>query len=324
MYHDIIKMRGELSKFVFIDSEVNNGRVSLPPQPFSCHDNETMSFTVVDFSMRRNFPQISSANNTFYLYVNSDQSFYQVEIPEGDYADYGALNTAINDALVATLAAAPGASELTAKVSGIVCNFVPLSRTYAFTLTMIGGSAATDIEIRCYHIKDGNIPSGVSRKGAFSDVHEILGGEPLKGNVDKNSFYRDATTPTILFSKFPASLSTLDALYLRCSLELGNYESPGLDMFHQDGVQMQNSNIIAKIPIRGSTEAIRKAHEIITFEDAGGDLYQKMLPLKNLEHIQFFVTDKRNRSLSEYAPGEAAIGMMSFNLTLRWEKFIPP
>jgi hypothetical protein len=317
-------MRGEQSKFLFIDSAVDHGRVSLPPQPFSCHDNESMSFTIVDFTMRRNFPQISLANNTFYIYVSSDQSFYEVTIPIGDYASYTALNTAISSALTTTLSSANPSSSLRTKVSALVSTYVALTRTYAFSLTMAGGASATDIEIRCYHIKDGNVPSGISKNGAFSDVHEILGGEPLKGDINKNSFSRDTADTSILYSKFPASLSTLDALYLRCNLELGNYEAPGLDMFHVDGVQMQNSNIIAKIPIRGSTEAIRQAHEIITFEDAGGDLYQKILPLKNLEHVQFFVTDKRNRSMREYAPDQAEIGMMSFNLTVRWDKFIPP
>jgi len=318
-------MRGEQSKFLFIDSSLDNGRISLPPQPFSCHDNESMSFTLVDFTMRRNFPQISAANNTFYIYMRSDQTFYQVVIPEGDYSNYTALNSAINDSIVVTLSNASINSSLKTQVTSIVSTYTALSRIYEFTVTVTGSGDADDVEIRCYHIKDGNVPSGITKNGAFSDVHEILGGEPLRyGSDDKNSFDRLSTDKTKLFSKYPASLSTLDALFLRCNLELGNYESPGLDMFHQDGVQMQNSNIIAKIPIRGSTEAIRKAHEIINFEDAGGDLYQKFLPLKNLEHVQFYVTDKRNRNLAEYSPGQSTAGMMSFNLTMRWDKFIPP
>ena len=318
-------MRGELSKFLFIDSEVNNGRVSLPPQPFSCVDNETMSFTVVDFNMRRNFPQISSTNNTFYIYMKSDQSFYEVIIPEGDYANYTALSSAITTAFATTVLAAPSNSALKTEVTSIISTYIELNRTYEFEITVTGSGDADDVEIRCYHIKDGNVPSGITKNGAYSDVHEILGAEPLKnGSDDKNSLDRLSTDKTKLYSKFPASLSTLDALYLRCNLELGNYESPGLDMFHKDGVQVQNSNILAKIPIRGSTEAIRQAHEIVTYEDSGNDLYQKFLPLKNLEHIEFFVTDKRNRNLAEYSPGQAAAGMLSFNVTLRWDKFVPP
>ena len=325
MLNYLSNMRGEISKFLFIDSEVNSGRVSLPPQTFACHDNEKMSFTLVDFSMRRNFPQISAANNTFFIYMQTDQTFYEVVIPIGDYENHTSINNAINTALALTITNAVG-SSLKTNVTSIVSTFDDLIRTYVFNITLVAGATAQvkDVELRCYHIKSGNIPSGITSKyAAYSDVHEILGGEPLKTDEDKNSFYRDLSSPNILYSKFPASLSTLDALYLRCNLELGNYESPGLDMFHQDGVQMQNSNIIAKIPLQGSTAAIRKAHEIITFEDNGGDLYQKFLPVNNLEHVQFFVTDKRNRSLAEYSPGQASIGLMSFNLTMRWDKFIP-
>ena len=36
MLNYLNNMRGELSKFLFIDSEVNSGRVSLPPQTFAC------------------------------------------------------------------------------------------------------------------------------------------------------------------------------------------------------------------------------------------------------------------------------------------------
>jgi hypothetical protein len=314
-------MRGEVSKYLFIDSSVHNGRVSLPSQPFSCVDNESMSFTLLNFSMRRNFPQINPTNNHFYIYLSDKQTLFEVVISPGDYDDFASLTSAINDALTQTVS---DNVSLSNEVTSIVCAFVSTTRTFAFTIAMNSGASSTvdDVEIRSYHIKDGNVPTGVTHNGAYSDSFEILGANPLKKDEDKNSMSRDAANNAILYSQFPASLSTLDALYLRMNLELGNYESPGLDMFHRDGVQMQNSSVIARIPIADSVGSVRKAHEIITFEDAN-DTYQKLLPLKHLEHLEFFVTDKRNRSLATFDPKQSSVGLMSFNLTLRWDKFIP-
>ena len=113
-------MRGEISKYLYIDSSCDNGRVSLPPQPFSCADHESMSFTLLSFSMRRNFPQISAINNRFYIYVRLDQSFYEVIIPPGDYGTYEAIKDAINIAIAATILA--NATEtLGDEVTSIVC-----------------------------------------------------------------------------------------------------------------------------------------------------------------------------------------------------------
>lgn len=315
-------MRGDLTKYLFIDSAVDNGRVSLPSQPFSCIDNETMAFTLLNFTMRRNWPQINQTNNRFYIYLRNSQTFYEVILPAGDYDDYASITTAFNDALVATMTAN---ASLATEVQSITVTFTNSTRMFVFTIQMANSATATlnDVEIRCYHIKDGNVPTGVTREGAFSDSFEILGANPLKRDEDKNSLLRDSTNAAILYSQFPASLSTLDALYLRLNLELGNYESPGLDMFHRDGVQMQNSSVIARIPVLNSDSTVRKAHEIVSYEDAN-DTYQKILPLKNLENLQFFVTDKRNRSLAQFDADQAALGLMSFNLTLRWDKFIPP
>lgn len=316
-------MRGEISKFVFIDSSVDDGRVSLPTPPFCCVDNESMSFTLLDFAMRRNWPTINATNNTFYIYMDSDQSLYEVVIPPGDYATYDDLKEAVDTAIAATITAADSTTALKINVTSITPTFVDVSRTFVFTITMTSTASVTanDVEIRCYHVKSGAVPSGVSKQGAFSDCYEILGAEPLTSDVDKNSLKRVSTNK--LYSQFPVSLSTLDALYIRTNFDMHSYESPGLDMFHKPSVQVQPSSIFARVPIRNSDSSMRQAHEIVTYEDAGGDMYQKFIQRNNLEHIQFYVTDKRNRTLAEFDKKQNEIGLMSFSMTLRWDKFVP-
>jgi len=147
-------MRGDLTKYLFIDSAVDNGRVSLPSQPFSCIDNETMAFTLLNFTMRRNWPQINQTNNRFYIYLRNSQTFYEVVLPAGDYDDYASITTALNDALVATMTAN---ASLATEVQSITVTFTNSTRMFVFTIQMANSATATlnDVEIRCYHIKMG-------------------------------------------------------------------------------------------------------------------------------------------------------------------------
>lgn len=313
-------MRGDLeggqTKFLFIDSEVGNGRISLPPNPFSAAGNERMSLTLLNFTMNRRWPRINPTNNTFYIFSTLANSYNECTIPIGDYYSGSELATKVTDAITASLTANP-ISNLT----NIAVSYDDLTRTMKFTMT--GTVNKATIEVRCFHIKDGVVPAGVSRQGAFSDVHEILGGRPLKNASSlSNSMNFDATSG-FMFSRYPIILNTMSALYLRFNLDVGNYESPGLDMKSKDHVQVQNSNIFARIPIETSDESIKTLHQIIAFDDCN-DTYQKFIPQKQMEHLQLYVTDKRNRSLVEFDDGQVEDGLMNFNVVLRWDKFVGP
>ena len=184
---------------------------------------------------------------------------------------------------------------------------------------MKSGVNVARFEIRCFHIKDGTVPSGVSPDGAYSDVHEIIGGRPLRNtNNLQNSF---ESKGNFMVSRYPISLNTCNSLYLRFNLDVGNYESPGLDFKSADQAQMQHSSIFAMIPIDSNDEELTSAHDIVSFNDCN-DMYQVWIPQKSVEHLQLYVTDKRNRRLTEFDTGQVEDGLMNFNLVLRWDKFI--
>ena len=176
-------MRGDITKYLFIDSAVDSGRVSLPSQPFACIDNETMAFTLLNFTMRRNWPQINQTNNRFYIYLRDSQTFYETIVPPGDYADYASITTALNDAIVATIGSN---ASLSTEVQSITATHTASTRMFVFTIQMANGATAnlSDVEIRCYHIKDGNVPTGMTREGAYSDSYEVLGANALKKDED--------------------------------------------------------------------------------------------------------------------------------------------
>ena len=300
-------MRGDISKYLFIDSNVNDGRVSLPPT-FSCVGNESMSLTLIDFALRRKFYDINKTNNTFYILDRLSSTFYEIEIPEGDYTQ-AELTNAINSTLTKVISV----TSLTNKVASITSALTAAGKKRVFTFSMQSGYAIDEFEIRCYFIKSGNLPIGVSAQGAHSDCFEILGGRPLRSSGDNfSSLVIDIANGTFT-GLLPSSTTTMDSLYLRSNVEMGNFESPDLGN-HIGDHQLLPSNILARIPVE------------IDFKfsgETGNDVYQKTIPLKNLEHLHIFCTDKRGRSLADYNPskGEAPI---SFSVTLRWDKFIPP
>ena len=63
-------MRGDVSKYLFIDSEIGDGRVSLPPMPFAAQGHEKMSFTLLNFTMNKRWPKINRTNNTLNGVLN--------------------------------------------------------------------------------------------------------------------------------------------------------------------------------------------------------------------------------------------------------------
>lgn len=341
-------MRGDLTKFLFIDSALDNGKVRLPARPFSCHGHEQMSLTLIQFTMKRNFPLINTYNNTFYLYDTKNQRYHEVVIQGGCYNSFdtgseslmSAIQTAIDVTIAAAIAAVPANNPSvgqpghipTPNVTAITVGYDKVLRCFTFVPTITGTIAADNtIEIRCFHVKNNSPPpAGVSRNGATSDVHEILGlktifdaASPFNCAGVENTTSSGSITATLLYGFYPASLSTLDSVYLRCDFDVGNYESPHLDVSKLDTDELQHSFIFAKIPISSSNESELEAHRLIVYEDTN-DVYQKMLPMKSLGHLQFYVTDKRNRKLAAFAKGQEEFGQMHFDLVMRWDKFIGP
>ena len=104
---------------------------------------------------------------------------------------FNATNGTITKALLALESLAVGDVSVGRPSSGstfcmddsntsITVTFTNSTRMFVFTIQMANSATATlnDVEIRCYHIKDGNVPTGVTREGAFSDSYEILGANP--------------------------------------------------------------------------------------------------------------------------------------------------
>lgn len=314
-------MRGTVSKLIFIDSSVNtDGRdhtkVLVPPHPFSAQGGERMALSLVSFTMRRNWYNINATNNTFYLFLNA--TYYAVTIAPGVYATFADLAVAINDALVVTIA---GVAEITA--SAVVYNAT--TRFFSMALTMDAGHVNTPVQVRCFAVKGGALPAGVTIQGGFNDAHEILGGTPVRAVAAAANSLTGTLAGGVntLVSKYPASLNTLDAIYLHMNtIETGNYMSTGHESHAAESLRLIESSLFARIPFDDST--FTETHEVVSYEDSGGDTYQSHLSRKNIESLDIRVTDARGRSLATLNPNQAADGLLAYRMCLRWDLFAPP
>ena len=316
-------VRGDVSKLIFIDSSVNTHgdktKVMIPPHSFSAQGNERMALSLVSFSMRRNWYNINDTNRFFYLYVGT--SHYEVAIAPGVYATFNSLASAIATALGTALSANNGPTEIS---TGAVV-YDAVTRKFIITLGMATGHLTTPVEIRCFAIKGGALPAGVSLVGGFNDSHEILGGKPIRSvSAASNSMVGTVTGGSnVLVSYFPASLNTLDAIYLHTnSIETGNFMTTGHESHAQESLRLIESSLYARIPFDDSS--FTEAHDVVSYEDSGGDSFQTFLTRKTLETLDIRVTDARGRSLATLDPTQADEGLMAYRMVLRWDLFYGP
>jgi hypothetical protein len=311
-------VRGTVSKLLFIDSSVNthgdHTKVLVPPHPLSATGNERLALSLVSFSMRRNWYNLNPTNGIFYLFVAG--THYEVTIAPGVYSTFTSLVTAIQDALTVTVG---GIAEITSAAIG----YTAVTRHFGFVFTMATGHTATEVQVRCFAIKGGTLPAGVSVAGGFNDSHEILGAKPIRSAGQVFNSLAQPAAINALTSLYPASLNTLDAVYIHINtIETGNFMSTGFESHAQESLRLIESSMFARIPFDDSS--FTETHEVVSFEDSGGDMYQSFLQRKHIDTLDIRVTDARGRSLAQLDPTQADNGLMSYKLCLRWDLFVPP
>ena len=311
-------VRGAISKSVFIDSSINTHNdsttVLFPPHPFSAQGGERMALTLLSFGMRRGWHNINPTNGIFYLFLNA--TYYEVQILPGTYATFVLLTAAINAGLAAAVTAI-------AEITSAVAAYDDTTREFTFTITMSGGNAAVATEVRCFLIKSGTLPVGVSLQGGYNDSYVILGAKPIRTTTEVFNSLSQPGAINTLVSNYTASLNTLDAVYIHAhNIETGNYMSTGFESHAQDSLRLIESSIFARIPFDDSSWT--ESHEVVQFEDNGGDTFQSYLMRKSLDTLSLRVTDARGRSLAQLDPTQADNGLMAYRMCLRWDLFPAP
>lgn len=325
-------VRGQVSRLIFLDSSVNTHgdrtRVLLPARAFSASGNEQMSITLQSFSIRRNWYNINPTNNTGFIFV--DNTYFEFSIDPGLYASFAPHPLAFDlaSAIQAGLAnCITSNTTLGTIVSGVTCSYSIKTRLFTIVFTKQSGQTAKTVEIRCFAVKDMAHPQVLTQNGAFNDLFEILGARPIRSFANAENSLRLATGSAAnqdrLISRYPASLNTLDAIYIHLpALETGNFMSTGLESHIAESQQIVESSIFARIPFANAT--FDETHEVVQFEDTGGDAFQSMLTRKSLDNLDIRITDGKGRSLANIDPSQSDLGLLSYKMALRFDIFIPP
>ena len=310
------------TKLLFLDTEsaVNGAshgvaKFHLPTQAFSTFSGEYQQLTLLNFEMRRSWYNINDSNNKFYLFSATGSHLEEVTIVPGTYSEYTDLATAIalaiNDALPAYVTGSGIGSIALAATSPVT--YSPISRKFSITFVDSG-----DTEVICFHAKGQAPPhANVSLSGLFNDSYVILGAVPCR---DVNTFVPALKkTGEVHASHHPASLSSLTAIYLRCNLQTGNWQSDSYSLTTVDSNRVHESDIIARIAV-DSTNYQAPDLYIIDFEDSGGDMFRFPLQQKALSQLYLSVTDARGRPLQEVSSTQRDLGLLNFTCTFRWDR----
>lgn len=308
------------SRNIFIDSEqyhTTNGEkviVNFPSNSFHVLDGEHMKLTLTAFEMRKNFYNINSYNNKFYH--KSGTTYTEIVIPPGDYYRFGAdgsiansLCRAIYDGL-STAGLTPTAADKvtydinTRKISIDMTSASNYTNGDDFVTFQIPSERQTAI-------------AGVSTIGIFNDSYEILGTRPTRYTTDViEAFEKNGDTFT---SFYPASLYSIEALYLKANIQTNNYCTP---TFGEDSVSARliPSQIFARIPIPYADlfEKTQDQPSIIKFEDTN-NLFTIYLQQNQLDTVIFSIVDSKGRLVEEVSSNQADDGALAFKCVFRWD-----
>ena len=295
------------SRLVFIDSEINTignkarAKVIIPSHSFCVSGTDRMRLTLQSFEMRRNWYSVNQTNNIFYFYHSTNDVYTEVTIPAGSYDTFDKLAAAIQVGVRVVYSTA-------------TCTFNDETRKFALDLQ--GADAA--VYVVCFQVKQGTRPAGVSVTGFFQDSYELLGGVPSRTETPVNAL---EFVQGIRTSPFPAALNTLEAIYLRCNLMGGNFQTYGHERYLPDQNGLTETQIFARIPL--TRACFDPIFEFVTYEDAN-DLFQLNLQQKTIDSLELYVTDDKGRLLAEVDPQQADLGLLSFKCVLRWDHLVAP
>ena len=318
---DIIRSRN-----IFIDSEqyhTSNGEkviVNFPASSFHVLQGEHMRLTLTAFEMRKNFYNINSNNNKFYLYQASTSNYVEMEIAVGDYYRFGS-NATVSNSLCEAIQQAIVAGGCTGLQTGDVTYNINTRKITIDMSNVTAGYTNGDyfVTFQIPVERQGSGITGVTNKGIFNDSYEILGTRPTRYTTDIIPAFENNGTDDLFKGFYPASLFSIEALYLQANVITNNYTTPS---FGADSVSTKliPSQILARIaiPYDDMFEREQDQPAIITYTDPN-DLFTVNLQQNQIDTIVFEMIDSKGRRIEEVSPKQADDGSLSFSCVLRWD-----
>jgi len=245
---------------------------------------------------------LNSTNNTIRADANKTGVFTDISITPKNYESYYDIVDNFADKLLVYINALGGGVAYTKGTVLPAALTVPSSssdRIMSVTLTN-AGTALTALVLQAREIP------GTFGANSFSDSYAILGGKkvtiapdavtypnPLLDPANTNQSFTvtiDGSGHITILGYFPMQRSTCEHVYLRTSLVNNNLGSKSTHTGGNHGQDLSGTNILAKIPVQS---------EFVSYSSDSGTGYFVDLQLRNLSHIQFSITDHKNRRLPQ-------------------------
>ena len=299
------------SKLIFLDgrdglqnSRQLNPQFHIPTNAFSCDKDQSMRLVLKSFTMPKDaMYDVNQTNNTFFYRDTSTSTDNQISLDHGDYSATD-LASHIQTKVVAVMGA------------GFTCTYNTITKKLEMSIPSAYPTgyfvAYRDKSITHY------LGAGDNQKH-YSDANELLGGSVSTDLTEpKNMFATDHTTgtPTAVKSKYPIRLSTMDNIYLRCSLQGDAYCSTTHEPF-RTGNKLHNTDIWASIPNVANND------NLIVFDDNSED-FQINLKQTALSTLKLALSDGKGRELPLIDTDQGVDGNMSFQVVAKLEILSDP
>lgn len=318
---DIIRSRN-----IFIDSEqyhTTNGErviVNFPASSFHVLQGEHMRLTLTAFEMKKNFYNINSRNNLFYHYDSTASNYTKIEIAKGDYFRFGSDGTVANSFCEAIYEATSNAGFTGISAADVTYNIN--TRKIKIDMTNVTAKHTAGDYFVSFQIppeRQGSGIAGVSDLGIYNDSYEILGCRPQRYTDTVIKAFNQLTGTEKFEGFYPASLFSIEALYLQANLITNNYTTPS---FGADTISTKliPSQILARIaiPYTDFFEKTQDQPTVITFSDPN-NLFTVNLQQNQIDQIVFDIIDSKGRRVEEVSENQADDGSLSFSCVIRWD-----
>lgn len=222
------------------------------------------------------------------------------------------------------------ANTFFAAIPSTTVTFNAVTRQFAFALPTLAANRTID-KFVFFQCKNG-VPSGHPMAAsisafnstygdpAFQDTHELLGAIPTRDDIAGQSSTTGGLSGSASSwsSPYVGQLNTLEAVYLRLlSMGTNNFQSPSLDRNVPNNYGLVPTNIFARIPLPGAV--YDDVTELLTFTEQGSGTFSCMVDARQLQLLEFSVTDDKGRPIQEVLAGQTASGQLSYKITVKWE-----
>ena len=263
-----------------------------------------MRMVLKSFTMPKAFYNINQTNNTFFYRKTATEEDVKITLNPGDYT---------GDELASEIQAQVRANTELGGTS-FTCVFTAKTRRLVFTVPSTYASGY----FVCYF--DKTTGKSADNHAQYSDAYEVLGGTPSTDINNPVNMFNAAHTSgggsTLMLSKYPVRLTTIENFYLRCSAQGDAYCTSSFEPF-KTGNKLDSTDIWASIP------NVANANGYIVLEDNSED-FQIHIKQGQVNDLKFTVSDGKGRELPLVSDTQAQDGNINFNLCFKFEIMSEP